>query len=254
MNGKVALVTGAAGGIGRATALVFARGRAKVVVSDLSVDGGEETLALIQQAGGEGIFLQTDVSKAADVETLINSAVETYGRLDCAVNNAGIEGASAPTHEYAESDWDLVMNINTKGVFLCMKHELKQMVTQGSGAIVNTSSIAGLRGGPTVPAYVASKHAVIGLTKTAAIEYAEVGIRVNVVCPGTVQTPLLDRMVEDAGDDEALREAILGVEATPMKRVANPAEIAEANVWLCSDAASFVTGDIMSVDGGWAAG
>ena len=246
------MVTGSGGGIGRATALAFARYGAKVVVSDLSVEGGKETLTLVQEAGGEGIFVRTNVANAGEVKALVDKTIEAYGRLDCAVNNAGIEGAAGLTHEYEESDWDVVMNVNAKGVFLCMKYELQHMAKQGSGAIVNMSSIAGLRGGPTVPAYVASKHAVIGLTKTAAVEYGEMGIRVNATCPGTVQTPLLDRMVDDAGSEE-MRDAIHGIQATPMRRVADPAEVAEANVWLCSDAASFVTGDIMSVDGGWAA-
>lgn len=256
LDGKVALVTGAGGGIGRATALAFAGEGAKVVVSDVSVRGGEETLERIRQTGGEGIFVQTDVSQAEQVEALVKNAVEAYGRIDCAVNNAGIEGAMELTGDYEEAEWDKVLSINTKGIFLCMKYQLRKMVMQGSGTIVNTSSIAGLRGAATMPAYAASKHAVIGLTKTAAIEYAEAGIRVNAVCPGTVDTGMVDRMVdqfEGDDDDALLRETILGIDVTPMRRQAQPEEIAKAIVWLSSDGSSFVTGHAMSVDGGWTA-
>ena len=248
LAGKVALITGGSAGIGRATALMFAREGAKVVVADVVVEGGEETVGMIKKANGEAIFVKADVSQATEVEALINQAVETYGRLDCAYNNAGVEGAMVLTADYAEEEWDRVININLKGVWLCLKYEIPQMLKQGSGAIVNTSSIAGLIGFGTMPAYVASKHGVAGLTKTAALEYAKSGIRVNAVCPGSINTAMVDRMV--AGKDE-LRTQIIGLE--PVGRQGTPEEVAEAVVWLCSDAASFVTGHTMTVDGGWVA-
>jgi NAD(P)-dependent dehydrogenase (short-subunit alcohol dehydrogenase family) len=246
--GKVALVTGGSSGIGRATAQIFAREGAKVVVADVLVEGGEETVRLIKAAGGEAIFVKTDVSQPADVEALVKRAVETYGRLDCAFNNAGIEGVIQPTADYSEAHWDRVIAINLKGVWLCMKSELQQMLKQGGGAIVNTASVAGLVGGAGASAYVASKHGVNGLTKTAALEYAKAGIRVNAVCPGAIRTPMLERAF--AGNPQ-LMESMAAME--PVGRMAAPEEVAEAVVWLCSDAASFVTGLPMAVDGGWVA-
>lgn len=248
VDGKIALVTGAGSGIGRATALVFAREGAKVVVADVVVDGGEETVRLIKAAGGEAVFVKADMAKAAEVEAMVQKAVATYGRLDCAHNNAGIEGATGRTADYREEDWNRVISINLTGVWLCMKYEISQMLKQGGGAIVNTASDAGLLGVPQMPAYVASKHGVVGLTKTAALEYAKSGIRVNAVCPGVIKTPMVERITgQRAGRAERMAAA------EPVGRMGKPEEIAEAVVWLCSEAASFVTGLPMPVDGGIAA-
>ena len=249
LEGKVALVTGGSSGIGRASALLFAREGAKVVVADVAVEKGEETVRIIQDTGGEATFVRANVSRATEVEALIGKVVETYGQLDCAYNNAGVAGSiSAPMHEYPEEDWDHVMNINLKGVWLCMKYEIPQMLKQGSGAIVNTSSLAGLVGIRGAPAYAASKHGVAGLTKVAALQYAESGIRVNAVCPGYIDTPLVEGIF--ARNPKARAQAIA---MEPVGRLGKPSEVAEAVVWLCSDAASFVTGHTMSVDGGYVA-
>ena len=245
LDGKVALVTGGSSGIGQATAQIFAREGAKVVVADVLVEGGEETVRLIKAAGGDAIFVKTDVSRPAEVEAMVKRAVETYGCLDCAFNNAGIEGALQPTSEYDEAMWDRVISINLKGVWLCMKYEIPQMLKQGSGAIVNTASAAGLVGVQGLSAYTAAKHGVNGLTKTAALEYAKSGIRINSVCPGGVDTPMVRRVF---GNNPQFAEAAAAVE--PVGRLAQPAEIGEAVVWLCSEAASFVTGLPMAVDGG----
>lgn len=245
MQDKVALVTGASSGIGRATALAFAREGAKVVVADMNLVGGEETVRLVKAAGGKAVFVQTDVSQATSVEAMITTAVETYGRLDCAHNNAGVEGVLSRTAEQTEEDWEPVIRINLKGVWLCMKYEIPRMLEQGGGAIVNTSSGAGLIGVKRMPAYVASKHGVVGLTKTAALEYAKSGIRVNAVCPGVIQTAMVERVTGNRPD--VLDKMIA---AEPVGRSGQPEEIAEAVVWLCSDAASFVTGHAMAVDGG----
>ena len=245
MQDKVALVTGASSGIGRATALVFAREGAKVVVADLNVVGGQETVQLVKAAGGEAVFVETDVSQAASVEAMVQTAVDTYGRLDCAHNNAGVEGVLSRTAEQTEQDWGPVIRINLKGVWLCMKYELPHMVQQGSGAIVNTASGAGLIGVKRMAAYVASKHGVIGLTKTAALEYAKSGVRVNAVCPGVIQTAMVERV---SGRRPDVLEKMIAAE--PIGRSGQPEEIAESVVWLCSDAASFVTGHAMAVDGG----
>lgn len=245
MKDKVALVTGASSGIGRATALVFAREGAKVVVADMNVVGGEETVQLVKAAGGDAFFVQTDVSQATSVEAMVSKTVETYGRLDYAHNNAGVEGTLSRTAEHTEEDWEPVIRINLKGVWLCMKYEIPQMLQQGGGAIVNTASGAGLIGVKRMPAYVASKHGVVGLTKTAALEYAKSGIRVNAVCPGVIQTSMVERVTGNRPD--VLDKMIA---AEPIGRSGRPEEIAEAVVWLCSDAASFVTGHAMAVDGG----
>lgn len=244
-EGKVALVTGAASGMGRASALAFAREGAKVVAADVVVADGEETVRKIKDAGGEAIFVKADVSKAAEVEALVKKAVDTYGRLDFAHNNAGIEGVTAQTPDCPEDNWDRVININLKGVWLCMKHEIPQMLKQGGGAIVNTASVAGLVGFAGLPAYCASKGGVVQLTRTAALEYAKSGIRVNAVCPGVIHTPMIDRLVAVQPEAEA---AFLALE--PVGRMGKPEEVIEAVVWLCSDAASFVTGHAMAVDGG----
>ena len=244
-EGKVALVTGAGSGIGRASAMAFAQAGAKVVVADIVVAGGEETVQMIQQAGGEAIFVEADVSQASAVEAMVNKAVATYGRLDYAHNNAGIEGAMSSTVDCTEETWDRTIAINLKGVWLCMKYEIPQMLKQGGGAIVNTASIAGLVGSPGLPAYVASKHGVNGLTKAAALEYAKEGIRVNAVCPGAIRTPMIARVVEENPEMGQIIESM-----HPIGRAGEPEEVAQTVVWLCSDAASFVTGLPMAVDGG----
>ncbi len=249
LDGKVALVTGGASGIGRATALTFAREGAKLIVADMNEDGGQQTVHMITENGGDATFVQVDVTSATEVEAMISKAVETYGRLDCAHNNAGIGSRPrAPLHECSEETWDRVLGINLKGVWLCMKYEIIQMLRQGSGAIVNTASIMGLVGSWSgTSAYNASKHGVVGLTKTAALEYAKSGIRVNCVCPGYIETP----MTAQAMSDPEQLERIIARE--PIGRVGTPEEIAETVVWLCSDAASFVTGHTMTVDGGYVA-
>ena len=245
LENKVALVTGAASGIGRASSLILAREGAKMVVSDIDASGAEETLSLIKERGGDGVFVHADVSKGNDVQELISRAVSTYGRLDCAYNNAGIEGyMSGRLHEYPEETWDRLVDINIKGVWLCLKYEIPQMLEQGGGAIVNTASVAGLVGARRLSAYIASKHAVVGLTKAAALEYAQDGIRVNAVCPGTIDTPMLDRLIAGWKTDEDMNTR------HPIGRLGTPAEIAETVAWLCSDAASLVTGIAMAVDGG----
>ena len=248
LEGKVVLVTGAGSGIGRESALAFAAAGGRVVVSDVVVGGGEETVAQIKAAGGEATFVRADVSQRADVEALVRQTVESYGRLDCAHNNAGIEGDLAPTCDCTEANWDRTIAVNLKGVWLCMKYEIPQMVEQGGGVIVNTSSVAGLVGFLNLPAYVATKHGVAGLTRTAALEYADQGIRVNAVCPGVINTPMIDRIVAGDAEAEAQFTAL-----EPVGRMGSPAEVAQAVVWLCSDRASFVTGIAMPVDGGFVA-
>jgi NAD(P)-dependent dehydrogenase (short-subunit alcohol dehydrogenase family) len=214
----------------------------------MNEDGGQQTVHLITEQGGEAIFVKTDVSQAVEVQALISKAVEIYGRLDCAHNNAGISGGGrALTAEYSEDTWHRVIAINLTGVWLCMKYAIPQMLSQGSGAIVNTASVAGLIGARGLVAYVASKHGVVGLTKTAALEYAQQGIRVNCVCPDYIQTPMTAPGMEDPA-----RMALM-LAREPIGRVGQPEEVAEAVVWLCSDAASFVTGHTMSVDGGYVA-
>ncbi len=249
LEDKVALVTGGASGIGRATALTFAREGAKLIIADMNEEGGQQTVHMITENGGDATFVQVDVTSAIEVEAMMSKAVETYGRLDCAHNNAGIGSRPrAPLHECSEETWDRVLGINLKGVWLCMKYEIIQMLRQGSGAIVNTASIMGLVGSWSgTSAYNASKHGVVGLTKTAALEYAKSGIRVNCVCPGYIETP----MTAQAMSDPEQLERIIARE--PIGRVGKPEEIAESVVWLCSDAASFVTGHTMTVDGGYVA-
>ena len=244
MDGKVALVTGSAQGIGRASALTFAREGAKVAVVDINTEGGEETVSKIYEAGGEGIFVHADVSDADGVEAMVRTIVEAYGRLDCAHNNAGITGiTTAAPHEYPEEEWDQVIDINLKGVWLCMKYEVQQMLEQGAGSIVNTASIAGLFASPNgFAAYSASKHGVVGLTRTFAVAYALKGIRVNAICPGSTETPMMANVSATSLTPDAV--------ATRMGRFAKPEEQGEAAVWLCSDAASFVTGQALPVDGG----
>jgi NAD(P)-dependent dehydrogenase (short-subunit alcohol dehydrogenase family) len=250
LTGKVALVTGGASGIGRATALTFAREGAKLIIADMNEAGGLQTVHMITENGADATFVQVDVTQATEVEAMIRATVQTYGRLDCAHNNAGI--GSRPRvrlHELPEESWDRVLDINLKGVWLCMKYEIIQMLTQGGGAIVNTASIMGLVGSwSRSGAYNASKHGVVGLTKTAALEYATAGIRVNCVCPGYIRTPLIAEALTNHPEMEAQIVA-----RHPVGRMGQPEEIAAAVVWLCSDAASFVTGHTMTVDGGYVA-
>jgi NAD(P)-dependent dehydrogenase (short-subunit alcohol dehydrogenase family) len=248
-EGKVAVVTGAAFGIGRATAVAFAREGAKVVVADVSDPGGEETVALIRKAGGTGRYARCDITNGEQVRMLVEGTVQAYGRLDCAFNNAGIEGTQAPVSELPEAAWRRVIDVNLTGQFLCMQHELKQMEKQGGGAIVNNASILGTVGFATAGAYVAAKHGLLGLTKTAALENGPKNIRINAVCPGFVVTPMLER----AGftTNPSLRHLLEGLHA--MKRLGTPEEIADVVLFLCSDKASFVTGTPMLVDGGYVA-
>src|SRR5215203_2113160 len=245
---KVALVTGGGSGIGRASAIAFSREGAEVIVSDIDITGGEETIRLIQAAGGTAIFVQADVARGTEVEALVKKGVETYGRLDYALNNAGIQGEIRQTAECSEENWNRIIAINLTGVWLCMKHELAYMLPQGSGTIVNTASNFGLVGSQGMPAYSASKHGVLGLTKTAALEYAKMGIRVNAVCPGPTQTPLVDRILSQ--QPQLATQIVEAIKARePVGRMGQPEEIAEAVVWLCSEAASFVTGIALAVDG-----
>lgn len=250
MEDRVALVTGAASGMGRATVLAFVGEGARVVVSDVLEDGGQETVRLAREAGGEAEFIRCDVSRPEEVEALVRGTVEAFGRLDFAHNNAGIQGDFGRTHECSEENWDRTMLMNSTSVFLCMKYEISQMLSQGEGgAIVNTASGAGVIGGANMPAYVASKHAVVGLTKAAALEYGRAGIRVNVVCPGSTYTNFVYRILE--ADPDAEQELI---DKYPMGRIGVPGDIAEAVVWLCSDSASWVTGVPFPIDGGFMAG
>jgi NAD(P)-dependent dehydrogenase (short-subunit alcohol dehydrogenase family) len=250
LDGKVALVTGAASGIGRATALTFAREGAKLVVADMNEDGGQQTVHMITENGSEAMFVQVDVTSASQIEAMISKTLETYGRLDCSFNNAGTEGTTmVSTIDYKEEDWNRVLSINLTGVWLCMKYEITQMLKQGGGAIVNTASVAGLVGSRGAgSAYAASKHGVVGLTKTAALEYAKQGVRVNCVCPGVIRTPMMERMLTR---NPELEQQYIAAE--PIGRLGLPEEIAESVVWLCSEAASFVTGHTMTVDGGMVA-
>lgn len=246
--GKVALVTGAASGIGRATALAFAESGAKVVVSDREEKGTRETLSMIENAGGEGICITCDVSKNTEVNNLFTKIMESYKRLDYAFNNAGIEGEQARLADSTEENWHKVIDINLKGVWLCMKQEIRIMIAQKHGVIVNCASIAGLVGFTGISTYVASKHGVLGLTKTAALEYAHENIRINAVCPGVIHTPMVDRLTHY--NEKEQKDLVKG---EPVGRMGKPEEIASAVLWLCSDGASFVTGHPLVVDGGWVA-
>ena len=245
---KAALVTGGASGIGRAAALSFAHGGARVVVADVNQAGGEETVRLVKTEGGEAVFVKADVRAAVDVEAMVAATLQSFGRLDIAFNNAGVLGSGAAMIDFTEDDWDDVMGINLKGVWLCMKHEIPAMIQAGGGAIVNTSSIAGLVGSQHSPAYAASKHGVVGLTKTAALQYAPQGIRVNCVCPAAVYSPMLETLVTR---NPQVGERLLA--SQPNGRFASPEEVAAVVTWLCSDAASFVTGAALPVDGGYTA-
>ncbi|RIK39347.1 MAG: short chain dehydrogenase [Chloroflexi bacterium] len=244
LAGRVALVTGAASGIGRAAALAYAAAGASVMVADVDVAGGDETVALIGEDGGQAAFLRTDVSQERDVAALVAETLARFGRLDCAFNNAGIEGRKTAYLDFPLDEFDRIFAINTRGVWICMQHEIPAMLRSGGGAIVNNASIAGLRGAADLPAYSASKHAVVGMTRSVAKNQARNNIRVNAVCPGIIDTPMMDRIVAEVFTREA------ATVMQPIGRMGAPAEVAAAVVWLSSDAASLVTGIAMPVDGG----
>jgi NAD(P)-dependent dehydrogenase (short-subunit alcohol dehydrogenase family) len=249
VQNKVALITGGTTGIGRDTAILFARNGAKVVVSGRRESEGDETIRLVRAAGGDGIFVKSDVSKSADVQSLVEKTVEKFGRLDLAFNNAGIEGQWKPLIEQSEEEWDAVIDINLKGVWLSLKYEIIQMLKQGSGgAIVNMSSVAGLMGSAGAEPYVASKHGVIGLTRTVALEYAAKNIRVNAVCPAVIETAMADR----AFGHPEVNKRVLAMHA--LGRFGKPTEIADAVLWLCSSKSSFMAGSYIVLDGGMLAG
>jgi len=248
MQGKAAIVTGASTGIGRATALAFAREGAHVALADVDVERGEETAAEVGALGVDAIFVRADVSDASSVAALVRATIDRLGRIDFAFNNAGIEGSQAPTADCTIENWNRTIEVNLTGVFLCMREEIPRMLAQGGGAIVNNSSVAGLVGFTGIPAYTASKHGVLGLTKTAALEYATQGIRVNAVCPGVIDTEMITRFTH--GDTGAADQLL---ETEPVARLGAPSEIADAVVWLCSERASFVTGHALAVDGGFVA-
>jgi len=244
VDGKAALVTGAGSGIGRAIALVMVREGAKVMVADIMEESGEATVQQIKNEGGEAAFVRADVSQEADIQAMIGRTVETFGRIDCAVNNAGIDGDTALTADCSRENWDRVIGINLTGVFLGVKYQIPHMLRQGGGAIVNIASTMGIVAHQNVPAYVASKHGVVGLTRSTALGYVKDNIRVNAVCPGNTRTAILDHVMQRMPE---VYESLMA--ATPIGRLAEPEEIARAVVWLCSDQASFVTGHAMVVDG-----
>ena len=255
MRGKVALVTGAASGIGRATALAFANAGARVLIADVQPKQGEaaarEIADAARAAGGDALFVRADVSKADEVQAMVARAVEAFGGLDYAFNNAGIEGALAATGDYPVDAWNHVIAVNLTGVFLCMKHEIAAMRSRGGGAIVNNASILGLVGFAKAPAYTAAKHGVLGLTKVTALELATEKIRVNAVCPGFIETPMVMQRGVHAGSDAAAYEQIAALH--PMHRLGKSEEIASAVLFLCSDGASFITGEHLLIDGGYVA-
>jgi NAD(P)-dependent dehydrogenase (short-subunit alcohol dehydrogenase family) len=242
LSGKVAFITGASSGIGRATALAFAREGVGVVCADTNVDGGRESAGLIEARGGRALFVGCNVASDRDVRSALGKTIETFGRVDYAFNNAGIEGQQASTVDCTEENWDRVIAIDLKGVWLCMKHEIPLMLKQGGGAIVNCSSVAGLVGFAGIPA----KHGIVGLTRTAALELAKSNIRVNAVCPGVIETPMIERFAH--GEAQIRQQLVAG---EPVGRLGTPEEVAETVLWLCSDAASFITGQPIAVDGGW---
>src|SRR3954454_12719582 len=242
-EGKTAFITGAASGIGRATATAFAAEGARVVITDRGEAALQETAEQVRAVGGDVLTVTCDVSKPEEVAAAVAQAVKTFGHIDCAFNNAGVENKAAPLHEIEVEEWDRVLDINLRGTFLCMKHEIAQMVRQGGGVVVNTSSGAGIRGVAGGASYAASKHAIIGMTRSAALDYAKQNIRVNAILPGNIETPMMDRFT--GGD---LHKAI---DLEPVGRLGKPEEIAEAVLWMCSDLGRFVTGSSVVVDGGW---
>ncbi|HLC28292.1 MAG TPA: glucose 1-dehydrogenase [Dehalococcoidia bacterium] len=248
LEDKVAVITGAASGIGRATALLFAREGARVVVADWDESGGSRIAEEIAEAGGEAVSVRTDVSQAEDVRSLINAAVEGYGRLDVLFNNAGVEGELAPTADCSLENWDSVIGINLKGVFLGMKYAIPHMVSHGGGTIINNASVAGVVGFAGLPAYCASKGGVIQLTKAAALEYAKAGIRVNAICPGVIATPMVERVI---GDNKEMKKSFEALE--PVGRFGTPEEVARLALFLATEDSSFCTGAPFIVDGGFVA-
>jgi NAD(P)-dependent dehydrogenase (short-subunit alcohol dehydrogenase family) len=248
-TGKVALVTGAAGGMGRATALAFASAGARVVAADIAVDGGEQTVAEIRDAGGEAAFVHTDVSRAADVQAAVELAVSSFGGLDCAANMAAIETETTLLADCEEATFDKLVAVNLKSIFLCLKHEIRAMLQRGGGAIVNIASTNSFRPLPKQAAYTATKHGIIGLTKTAAIEYAGSGIRVNAVAPGAIDTPMLRTAMAARGS----KEADVITRLSLVNRFGDPAEIANAVLWLCSEESTYTIGHVLAVDGGYLA-
>lgn len=246
---KVCLVTGAGSGIGKATALAFGKEGAKVVVTDINLESAEKTAEILRGANCEAVALKVDISKREDVENMVKTTVETFGRLDCAVNSAGIAGTlSLPTHEYPEDAWLQQININLTGTWYCVKYQIAQMLTQGGGNIVNIASAAGLIGQPENVPYAASKHGVVGITKTAAIEYATKNIRVNCLCPTAIETPMIMQGRRKLADNPEAKQQAINFQR--MKRMGQPEEVADVALWLCSDQSTFITGHAMAVDGG----
>ena len=248
LTGKVAIVTGGSAGIGRAAALALAAAGAAVVVADVDDERGEQVAADIEAQGGRARFVHVDVSDDQQVAAMVRVAVDAFGGLDIAFNNAGTEGVPAPTHECTPENWQRTLAVNLTGLWSCMRHEIPCMLDRGGGSIVNCASVAGLVGFPASPAYVASKHGVVGLTKTAALDYAEAQIRVNAVCPGIIDTEMIDRFT--GGQDEAAQQLVA---MEPVGRMGRPEEVADAVVWLCSDRSSFTTGQAIAIDGGFVA-
>jgi NAD(P)-dependent dehydrogenase (short-subunit alcohol dehydrogenase family) len=247
-EGKVALVTGGSAGIGRATAMAFAKEGARIVIADINVEGGEETVKMIRDTGGEAIFVKTDVRISDEVKNMADKAVEDFGRLDIAFNNAGINEDAVTVSRCAEDSWERMIDTNLTGVFLCMKYELPKIRKSGGGCIVNMASVMGLVGDGSHPGYSGSKHGVVGLTRTAAIVYAQAGVRINAVCPGPTLTSLIHKLID--GQPEVEKMLLSHI---PMNRMAQPEEIAKVVLFLCSDDASYITGHALAVDGGWVA-